>query len=81
MYSILKTAKDGNSKTRIMYKSNLSYDQLKSYIRILLDIGFLDKQSSIDRTNLTFQSTAKGLKFIATYAELKAIMNLDIDQD
>ena len=81
MYFILKTAKEGNSKTRIMYKCNLSYDQLKSYIRILLEIGFLDKQSSIDKTKVTFKSTAKGQKFLTTYTESKAIMNLDINRD
>jgi predicted transcriptional regulator len=81
MSSILKTAKHGKSKTQIMYKCNLSYDQLKNYIQLLFEIGLFDKHSSTDKTFVTFKATAKGLKFLRTYAELKAIMNLDVNRD
>ena len=77
MSTILVTAKQGKTKTHIMYKCNLSYDQLKNYIQLLLDVGFLDKQSSIDKKKKTFKSTDKGLKFLRKYAELNAIMTLD----
>ena len=75
--TILITAKQGNTKTRIMYKCNLSYTQLKNYIQLLQEIGFLDKQSSTDKKKKNFKSTYKGLKFLRKYAELNAIMTLD----
>ena len=65
-------------KTHIMYKSNLSYDQLKNYILLLLELGFLCMQSSSDKKNKTLKSTSKGVKFLRKYAEIQAIMNLDV---
>ena len=64
-----------------MYNCNLSYDQLKYYIQLLLKMEFLEKQLSRDKKQQTFKSTSKGLKFLRKYVELKAIMNLESTRD
>ena len=75
--NILIEAKQGKTKTRIMYKCNLSHDQLKNYIQLLLEIGFMDKQLGTDKQKKTLMTTSKGLKFLRKYAEIQAIINLD----
>ena len=81
MSTILIEAKQGETKTRIMYKCNLSYDQLKNYVQLLLNIGFLCKESSTDKKKKTLKSTSKGLKFLRKYSEIQAIMTLDFTRD
>ena len=74
--AILVETKQGCPKTHIMYKSNLSYTQLKSYLQLLLELGFLEKLLTIKKKP-RFKSTSKGLEFLRKYAELKALINLE----
>ena len=55
---VLKTAKDGEKKTKIMYKANLSYAQLEQYLNALKKAGFLIEKSGVWKT------TEKGLHVI-----------------
>ena len=55
---ILKTAKDGDRKTKIMQKAGLSYSQLEQYLKALKDAGFITEKSGIWKT------TEKGLHVI-----------------
>ena len=79
--TILITAKQGETKTRIMYTCNLNYEQLKYYIQFLLKMEFLDKQLSTDKKKKTLKSTPKGLKFLRKYTEIQTLMNLDSTRD
>jgi len=55
---ILKNAKNGTKKTNIMYKSSLSFDQLKKYLTALKKAGFITEKSGI------WETTEKGLHVI-----------------
>jgi predicted transcriptional regulator len=68
MASILDEARRGARKTRIMYRCNLSHRQLQAYLKILLDMEFLESQSDF------FKTTVKGRKFLDAYGTLKALM-------
>ena len=57
---MLDAANGGTTKTKIMYKAYLSYNQLKEYISILIENKLLEY---IDRTQ-TFKTTEKGLYFL-----------------
>jgi len=74
---ILTEAKQAKTKTHIMYKCNLSYTQLKNYIQLLQEMELLNKQQNTNKKTKKLKSTSKGIKFLQTYAELKAILNLD----
>lgn len=58
---ILKIARGGKRKTHIMYKAKLSYNQLKAYLELLNDRGFLESNNGF------YCTTRKGLDFIKTY--------------
>jgi predicted transcriptional regulator len=68
MASILKEAREGARKTRIMYRCNLSHGQLQVYLKLLLDMKFLASTSDL------YKTTTKGLEFLDAYRALKALM-------
>jgi predicted transcriptional regulator len=62
---VLEVANVGGdtTKTRIMYKANLSHDQLKEYLTVLTERDLL----SYDLPSHTFKTTEKGLRFLEIY--------------
>ena len=73
--SILCEASKGARKTRIMYRCNLSHRQLQVYLKLLLGIGLLTRQSEVEGDEpYLFRTTAKGLRFLDAYSTLKALM-------
>ena len=65
--NILEIAKDGAKKTRIMYLANLSFDQLKKYLKFLMDKGFLEYNASEKK----YKITDKGSEFLKMFYEFK----------
>lgn len=57
MADILAEAKQGAKKTRIMYRCNMSYSQLRTYLSLLEKKGLIRNGSEI------FQTTDKGKEF------------------
>ena len=75
MANILSAANKGTKKTRIMYKCNLSHNQLKVYLQILREMGFLASHSKKEGAKLNhFKTTSKGFKFLDAYRALKRLM-------
>jgi predicted transcriptional regulator len=62
---MLEVAVGGATKTKIMYRSFLSYAQLKEYIEVLLANGLLELDE-----NQIFKTTEKGMRFLRVYQEL-----------
>jgi predicted transcriptional regulator len=68
---ILEAANGSDTKkTKLMYKANLSHNQLKEYLRILSERDFL----RYDLDTHTFKTTEKGLKFLDAYNQLYNVM-------
>jgi len=64
---ILKVAKDGMLKTKIMYLAYLSFDQLEEYLALLTHNGLLE----YDLKKRQYKTTGKGQDFLAKYAKVK----------
>jgi predicted transcriptional regulator len=62
---IIEATNNGATKTKIMYKSMLSYNQLKEYLSVLIENSFIEY---IDGTQ-TFRPTEKGFKFLKIHNE------------
>jgi predicted transcriptional regulator len=62
---ILKTAKGGVNKTRLVYGSYTNFVIINSYIKHLIESGLLTKDKKI------YNTTNKGLKYIR---KVKAIL-------
>jgi predicted transcriptional regulator len=72
---ILIEAREGALKTRIMYKCNLSFRQLETYLNFLLKKGLLNSHSRKVTKAQYFKTTPKGQKFLTAYSRLKDIMS------
>ncbi|MGI0091815.1 MAG: winged helix-turn-helix domain-containing protein [Nitrososphaerales archaeon] len=72
---ILTVAIEGSKKTRIMYRANLSYDQLVEYLSFLLDEGLVMKvEDAESEGTFIFRVSDKGKIFLKTYSELAEIL-------
>jgi predicted transcriptional regulator len=68
--NILDSANGGASKTKIMYKSYLSYNQLKEYLTILIENSLIEY---LDGTR-TFKTTEKGLNYLKMHNEIGELL-------
>ena len=58
------------TQTQIMYKSFLSYAQLKEYLVLLMQNGLLEYLDGIK----SYKTTEKGLKFLNMYEQMEELM-------
>lgn len=58
---ILILAKDGTSKTKIMYGAYLSSVQMKDYLAVVIDKGLLEQKEA------KYHTTKKGMEFLRHY--------------
>ena len=68
--NILDAANGGVTKTKIMYKAFLSYNQLREYLSILIENNLIEY---LDGTQ-TFRTTKKGLNYLKTYTEIGELL-------
>jgi predicted transcriptional regulator len=71
MYAILRLCSKGLKKTHIMYRANLSHQQLEKYLEILMGRDLL----AIKEGN--YVTTPRGMIFMQKYNELTGFMNQD----
>ncbi|MEM4703991.1 MAG: winged helix-turn-helix domain-containing protein [Candidatus Bathyarchaeia archaeon] len=69
---ILDIAKNGASKTHILYKGNLSTKQLNIHLNYMIKNGLLTKNLETDRK--VYRPTEKGLRFLIQYQEITAML-------
>lgn len=68
---ILSAANRGARKTSIMYKANLSYEQLVEYLKLLVDMGLLEEKIlENERNPKVYVTTKRGREFIETFEKL-----------
>jgi predicted transcriptional regulator len=81
MLSIINDSdSEGATKTSIMYKSFLSYTQLKEYLSLLLEKGLINKVpkqiKSHGNEKFVYKITGKGLHLLKISKELENIVGL-----
>ena len=67
---ILEAANGGATKTKIMYKAFLSYDQLREYLSVLIGNNLLDY---LDAPQI-YKTTEKGLNFLKMHNEIGELL-------
>ncbi|MCW4041859.1 MAG: winged helix-turn-helix domain-containing protein [Candidatus Bathyarchaeota archaeon] len=73
IYHILMICNDEQvSQTRLMYKANLSYFQLKKYVNTLMVKGLL--QETIQDEKKSYRSTPRGRQFIDAFRDLTRLL-------
>ena len=73
MTEIVGIAKNGTSKTHIMFKANLSFSQLNQYLDLLLQSGLIETVSHGDRQ--VYRATSKGIDFMEKQCEIIDMIN------
>jgi predicted transcriptional regulator len=68
--NILDAANGGATKTKIMYKAFISYNQLKEYLSVLIENNLLEY---IDGTH-KFKTTEKGLNYLKMHNEIGELL-------
>lgn len=74
--NILREAVGGAKKTHIMYRCNLSFRQLQTYLDLLLSTGLLrtiSEEEKSSKLNL-LETTIKGRAFLQAYHDLIALL-------
>jgi len=71
MYAILNLCTKNSKKTHIMYRANLSHQQLEKYLAILIEKNLL----AIEEDN--YVTTPRGKIFIEKFNELQRFMKED----
>jgi predicted transcriptional regulator len=77
--TINDTGSDGANKTSIMYKSFLSYAQLKEYHSFMVEKGLVEESPQRFRGNgkFVYKITEKGLRLLQISREIESIVGLD----
>jgi predicted transcriptional regulator len=75
LMEIIDIAKKETSKTRIMFKANLSYTQLNGYIDFLLHHNLLERIAG--KNKIAYKATYKGLDF---YEKQESVIAMFKDQ-
>ena len=77
MGNILDAANGGTTKTKLMYKAYISYNQLKEYLTILIENNLIE---CTDGTQ-TFKTTEKGLMYLKMYNAIGELLPNRINND
>jgi predicted transcriptional regulator len=74
IYQILWICQDTQvSQTKLMYKANLSYFQLKKYVKTLMIKGLL--QETVQDGKKSYQSTSRGRQYIEAFRDLTRLLS------
>ena len=72
MADVLALSTAGIKKTHIMYKANLSYEQILYYLNQLLGKGLIAQD--VADSALVYRTTEKGREFLACYSRMSDLI-------
>jgi predicted transcriptional regulator len=79
MGDVLTLATSGIKKTHIMYRANLSYEQMYLYLRELISKRLIVQDASSD--GVLYRTTEKGREFLLYYTHLVEFLEKEANQD
>ena len=78
---ILEAANGGASKSKIMHRAVLSYNQMKEYVNFLIQKGLLVHEYHQQQGEAyMYRTTEKGLRFLATYNQLDDMIKEEVER-
>ena len=75
MTEIIDIAKNGTSKTHIMFAANLSFSQLNQYLELLCQSNLLEKSKNNADGREIYRATEKGLEFMEKQCQVIKLVN------
>ena len=70
--TILEAANGGTTKTKIMYVTFLSYNQLKEYLSVLKENNLIEYNEGTQ----TYKTTEKGLNYLKMMNEIGELLHI-----
>jgi len=77
---VLKVAREGANKTKILYKANLSYTQLRNYLRFLKAKGLIREEAARSR-GVVFKTTSKGNLFLIRWMRILDLFEQELHEE
>jgi predicted transcriptional regulator len=74
---ILDVANGGATKTKIMYKAMLSFNQLKEYLSVLIENSLIEYHDK----NKIFRTIEKGLNLLKIQNEMTELLHITVTKD
>ena len=75
--NILEAANGGVTKTKIMYKAFLSYNQLREYLSVMIENNLLEYLEGTQ----TYKTTEKGLNLLKMHNEMAELLYTTLKND
>jgi predicted transcriptional regulator len=75
--SMLRSIGSGSTKTQIMYRSYLSFAQLKEYLKLLEERRLI----AVDAPTMLYMLTEKGLQFMNAYDKIHELVHCAEERD
>ena len=72
MSNILNAANGGGTRSKIMYRAFIGYNQLNEYLPVLIENNLIEYHDGTQ----TFCTTEKGLKFLKTCNEIEELLHI-----
>ena len=76
MRDVLDVCMRSVNKTRIVYSANLNFTRLNRYLRMLLSLGFLAKETAADG-GVYYKTTPAGVYFVEGCANIEKMREKD----
>ena len=71
---VIQLSLNGANKTHIMYKGNLSYEMLKTYLLVCIRAGFIIERKL--KTKVSYLSTELGREYLVHYMVIKEMVGV-----
>jgi predicted transcriptional regulator len=73
MAIILESANGGITKTKLLTRANLTSDQLRQYVDILIEKKLMMELANESKRYIAYRTTEKGIRYLSVYSTLKSI--------
>jgi predicted transcriptional regulator len=81
MAIILESANGGITKTKLLTRANLTSEQLRQYLDVLVTKKLVVQLADEDKTHLAYRTTEKGIRYLSIYSTLKSIAIFPQEED
>ena len=81
MAIILESANGGISKTKLLTRANLTTEQLRQYLDVLITKKLVAQLADEEKRHFAYRTTEKGIRYLSIYSTLKNIAIFPQEED